>query len=1127
MKRTTALCMILIALILNWAVVAIAQTTSARLQGTVTDTSGAVVPGATVSVTNMGTSRIDAVQTDETGTFVFATLPAGQYKLEIKHAGFASIVQNVTLQTQQIAAMNFSLRVGQVSDTVTVTSDLPLIESASSAISTVVTGAQIVDLPINGRNFTELATLVPGVTRGVPGGQATGSGNQAETFRYNNSGGASLAVNGLRPQNNNFLLDGVDNNESLVNTIIFFPPAEAIQEFRVDTSVAPAEFGRAGGGIVNTAIRSGTNKWHGSAFWFLRNDDLDATPYFNATKPEFRRHQFGGTVGGPIAKNKLFVFASYQGLRQFLPLGQDRATVPTDLMRQGNFSELLALSAPIVINNPITHAPTPGNILPSSVIIQPGTNYLKAYPEPNVSGSNPLCGQVNTNGVCIKQNYVTTRTNIQHFNDLDVRVDYNLRQHDTIFGRYSYGKETETTSSRLPALPAGFGSGDQWGYPRAFVLGETHTFSGAVVNEFRFGWIHYNMGYGPPFQNQAISANLGIPNANTSALLGGGALIGGYNDQLEYTGDYGPYVVPEQTWSFSDSVSWIHNKHTFKFGATIMRRQVNLFRPFAGKGYFFLFGNGGGQSPTGYEVSDILAGFVNNYQVGPALGFSHTRNWETGYYAQDDWRITRRLTLNLGIRYDLYTWPSERDKLQANFVIPASCYAALGSTTPCTGAQLVLPGQNGASSSLINTDKNNFAPRVGFAYDLLGNGKTVLRGGFGIFYFLDRGGIDNQLAQNPPFSGLNQFNYSDGYRFNLAGVAVRQAPGSNTNPNPTTATATGMPSKGPISVNLANPQNVNVIAYPQNDQNSYAEEWNLQIQRELGPNMSASLGYVGTHGVHLMTLFSLNRQVYNAASGVKPFPGLGNVNLNDTIGNSIYHSLQAQLQRRLANGLQFQASYTYSHNIDDSPGTLDQQTDRVDFFNFRHERANSNLDQRHAFIVSSLYELPFGRGRRMGSDMPGFANAIIGGWQINPSVTVQSGMPFDLISSYQGLQTRPDLVGSLQQIGNINHWFNTSAFANPPTVNIGDTGTVFARPGNAPRNPFMGPGHKHLDLALFKNFKIGERMTTQFRSQFYNLTNTPQFGQPNGDISSGDFGKVRSSTLSGERQIEFALRITF
>ena len=1125
--KTTLIRILICVVVISVSATVLAQTTAARLQGTVADPSGAVVSGATVSATNTATNRVDTVQTDGAGNYVFPSLAAGPYKLEVKQAGFAGVVQEITLQTQQVAALNFTLKVGQTTDTVTVSEDVPLVESTTSALSSVVTGTQIVNLPINGRNFTELATLVPGVTRGVQGGQATGSGNQAETFRNASSGGASLSVNGLRPQNNNFLLDGVDNNESLVNTIIFFPPAEAIQEFRVDTSVAPAEFGRAGGGVVNTAIKSGTNTWHGSAFEFLRNNHLDATPYFNQKRPQFRRNQFGGTLGGAIVKNKLFVFGDYQGLRQFQPLGQDRATVPTDLMRKGDFSELLALSSPIVITNPVTHAAFAGNVIDPSYIIKAGSNYLAAYPEPNVAGSNPLCGQVNTKGVCIKQNYVVNRNNIQHYNDFDVRVDYNLRQQDTIFGRYSYGKDYEVASSRLPNLPAGFGSGTQKGYPRSFVFGETHTFSTTVVNEFRFGWIHTEMGYTPPFQNEALAQSLGIPNANTTSVLGGGALIGGYNDQLEYTGDYGPYIVPEQTWNFSDSLSWIHGQHTFKFSANVMRRQVNLFRPKAGKGYFFLFGNGGGQSPTGYEVSDILAGFMNNYQVGPALGFSHTRNWETGYSAQDDWRVTRRLTLNLGIRYDLYTWPTETKNLQANFVIPSGCFAIIGTKTPCTGSQLVLAGTNGASDSLINTDKHDFAPRVGFAYDLFGDGKTVLRGGFGIFYFLDRGGIDNQLAQNAPFSGVSTYNYSDGYRFNLAGIAAQQAAQSNTNPNPTTATATGMPGKGPISINLANPQNVSLVSYPVNDRTPSAQEWNLQVQRQLGSNMSASVGYVATHGVHLMTLINLNRQVYNAASGVKPFPGLGDVNLNGTIGNSTYHALQAQLQRRLANGVQFQASYTWSHNIDDSPGTLDQQSDRVDWSNFGHERANSNLDLRHNLVISGLYELPFGKGRTFGGNMSGIANAIAGGWQINPSVSVQSGMPFDLISSYQGLRTRPDLVGSLHELGSIKKWFDTSAFKDPPTVNIGGTGTVFARPGNAPRNAFFGPGHAHLDVALFKNFKITERFNAQYRAQFYNVTNHPQFGQPNGDVSSGDFGTVKSSTFTGERQIEMAFRISF
>lgn len=1093
-------------LVLVTPIALLAQTDTARLTGTVTDPNGAVVSGATITVTNLGTQRAVSIQSDPVGSYVIPALPPGSYEVVVKQPGFKTLTQSITLHTQQVAALDFRLEVGQVTENVTVTSDVPLVESASSNISAVVIGRQITELPLNGRNFTQLATLLPGVSRGVQTGQGTGSGNQAETFRYGNAGGASLSVNGLRPQNNNFLLDGIDNNESLVNTVIFFPPAETIQEFRVDTSIAPAEFGRAGGGVVNTSYKSGTNSYHGSAFWFLRNDNLDANPtYFSfptEPKSEFKRHQFGGTFGGPIIKDKLFVFGDYQGLRQFLPLTVDRATVPTDLMRQGDFSELLALSSPIQINDPITGLPLPGNIIPQSEIITPGQNYLNAYPEPNIPGSSAQCGQVNTNGVCIKQNYLAQRTQIQNFNDFDVRVDYNLSQTDLLFGRYSYGREKSDTSSRLPNLPAGFGSGLQANYPRSIAFGETHTFSNSIINEFRFGWIRTKFGYTPPFNDVPLSADLGIPNANTISILGGGALIGGFNDQLEYTGDYGPYLVPEQTWQFSDNVSWIKGAHTLKFGAQILRRQVNLFRPFAGKGYFFLFGNGGGDSPTGYEVSDVLAGWVNQYSVGPVLGFSHTRNWETGYYAQDDWRVTRRLTLNLGLRYDLYTWPQEEGNLQANFDL-------------ATG-RLVLPGQAGYPRSLINTDTNNFGPRVGFAYDLFGTGKSILRGGFGTFYFLDRGGIDNQLAQNPPFSGQYTLNYSDGVRINLQG----QAPANTA--DPTQAGTVDMPSKGPLNIDLNNPANVSVISYPKNNKNSSAYQWNLQYQQELGPDMSFSLGYVASRGVGLATLINLNRQTYNAPSGVRPFPNLGNVQYNGTIGHSYYDSLQAQLQRRLTRGLQFNASYTWSHTIDNSPGTLDQQSDRVDAFNLAHERANSNLDLRHRFVVTSLYELPFGHGKLWGSNWNPMWQGIAGGWQINPILTLQSGMPFDLISGFQGLRTRPDQVGPFSTPETLDEWFDTTAFVDPPNTN-----GVFDRPGTAPRNPFVGPGRKFLDFSIFKNFPVGERFNTQFRVQFYNLTNTPQFGQPNGDSSSGDFGKVRSILLSSERQIEFALRFTF
>jgi hypothetical protein len=1093
MNRRTLIVLLALVFLLSCTTINQAQTDTARLQGTITDAQGAVVNGASITVTNVGTGRSVTVQSSGAGDYSVPALPPGHYKIEVKLQGFKAVTQEITLQVSQIAPLNFQLQPGDIATSVEVTADVPLVESASSAISDVVVGRQVTELPLNGRNFTQLATLVPGVTRGVIDGDASGGRGNTETFRYSNVGGASLSVNGLRPQANNFILDGIDNNESLVNTIIFFPPADAIEEFRVDTSIAPSEFGRAGGGVVSTTIKSGTNSLHGTAFEFLRNDSLDATRTFirancsptQDCKSEFRRNQFGGTIGGPIIKDKLFFFFDYQGLRQFLPLGLDRATVPTPKMRNGDFSELLPGTQ---IFDPLTGQPFSGNIIPTNRINGVGQKYLNAYPLPNAPG--------------ILQNFLVTRNQTQHFNDFDARVDWVLGARDSMFGRFSYGQDNSVTSSRLPALPAGFGSGSNFSDPRGLALNETHTFSPTLINEFRFGYIRTRYGFVPPFQDQQISSNLGIPNANTSSLLGGGALIGGFNNQIEFTGDFGPFLVPQNSFQYSDTLSWVKGGHNVKFGASIIRRQVNLFRPNRGKGFFVLFGNGGGSSPTHYEVSDLLAGFVQQYDIGPPFGMVGTRNWETGYFVQDDWKVSRRLTLNLGLRYDLYTWPVEVADRQANFDI-------------ATG-KLLLAGQGGASRSFVPTDKNNFAPRVGFAYDLTGQGKMVVRGGYGIFYFVDRGGIDNQLAQNPPFSGFSSFQFSNGFRIALSG----QAPLNSNN----SGLATGPLPQGDVNnVNLNNPQNVTVFEALPSNRNAYVQEWNLQIQRELGANTAVSASYVGTKGTRLTTYYNFNRQFYNAPDGTRNFPNLANINVQDTSGNSIYHSLQARLEHRFTAGWQFTMAYTWAHAIDDSPGAFDQGNGgAVDFRNLRLERGNSSLDVRQRFTFSTLYELPFGRGKTYGHDWPGAVDALLGGWQINGILTFQSGLPFDL-TAQGNPNTHPDQLREPNNQFTTGQYFDVSAFAQPPN----NSANVRLRPGNVARNLFTGPGTSNLDLSLFKNFKFKERFVTQFRAEFYNFTNTPQFAQPNGDITSGQAGQITDTRLGTERQIQFAIRFSF
>jgi hypothetical protein len=1130
-----------------------AQTDTGRVLGTVTDPVGAVVPGAAITLTNVDTGVVNTAVSDAQGNFSVLSLVRGAYKAKVAVKGFEQETVNFDLQVSQVKEINFVLKMGASTESVEVSSAAPLLETETSSMGEVIEGQQLTDLPLNGRNFTQLALLSPGVTKGAYNSVASGVNGNAETFRNGETGGAALSVNGLVPEANNFILDGVDNNESLANSINFFPPVEAMQEFKVNTSNAPAEFGRAGGAVIQATIKSGTNQIHGSGFLFARDWHVDANPdYFGGTPLPFHRKQFGFTLGGPVLKNKLFLFGDYQALRQIQPDSPAWNTLPTALMRTGNFQDLLGSGLTTMPNASYTGCTSVtlanGTVLTqaqglttanggSGAIFDPttckqwnynghpnyidpsrqnaaGIKYLNAFPVLGPTNISPDATGPNYFG---EYNYMNTQVEIRNFNDFDGRIDWVASKRDAVFGRYSYGQDVFDKTVSVVGTPSGFAAGDNVNHPRGFVIGETHVFSPSMVNEFRYGYSRPLYGYVNPYEGVPWSLNLGIVNANRNSLLGGGALIGGYNSEISYTGDGGPYLVPQHDYQFTDSLSWAHKQHTFKFGANIMKRGVNFFQGNDSKGYFFT-GPGTGDF-TGYEASEVVAGFMDNYQISNSTSYFDTSSWETGYFAQDDWKVNRRLVLNLGLRYDLYTYPVEANNYQSNFSLT-------------TGA-LLRAGQNGNSRSLIDTNRNNFAPRIGFAYDLTGKHTNIMRGGYGIFYYQVRGGVGDVLSNNPDFNGTASYSAYSGYRVTFTGQVAQ-----NTLNNTATQTALPLPTYPNTAIEAA-PTNASVISYSPKDPTSIVQEWNLQFEHQFGLNTVVDVGYVGAKADHETNTYNYtNNQLVTGAKFFGP-QGLG-VTVNTNNGTFKYNALQARLNHTLSHGLLATVAYTWGHGLDDATGAYSQTGASTIFMTangplFHANYGNSDNDQRQAVTISILYQLPFGRGKQFAGNVPKGVDYVVGGWQFNPFWVAGTGTPDNITinpASGSSPGNRPDYSGGAsigEMTKNANgtyQWFKTSAFTAPPTVLVGGN-AVYTRPGTLARNTIPGPGYNQLTASLFKNVPITKRVMGQLRFEAYNLLNHPEFTNPDSGYNDGNFGQINGTRQHSERELQGALRFTF
>ncbi len=1061
----------------SWAPSVSAQSFTATLRGTVRDPSGAVIPGATITIRNVSKGWTRTTVTNESGDYVVTQLPADSYAVTAQATGFKTEVrEGIVLQVGQEARLDFTLVVGELEERIVVTAGAPLVQSENAMVGNVIDEQKVKELPLNGREFWQLAQLAPNVFN-PPQGSTLG-------FR----GGFNVAGN---PEvNNYFLLDGVDNNDETTMQPTHRPSVDGIREFKVLTGVYSAEYGRHSGGQIIITTKSGTNEFHGTVFEFLRNDNLDARNFFlRGPKPELKRNQFGFSAGGPIVRNHAFFFVTYEGLR--LTEGVARlATVPTEKMRRGDLSEIAT-----PIRDPQTGQPFPGNRIPDDRIHRVSRALLEFWPLPNQPG--------------LANNYAFNSVRTQDQNQFSVRVDHKFSEANSFFASYQFmQRENFEPSNPLcgnRVIP-GFGCTEPERTQHIAIV-DTHVFSPRFLNEFRIGYnrmrtnrFHEDMALGNMVQK------LGLPQGGPDGLAGPEFFNTGL-PQVRVSGFAtigGPTNLPQgrrtNTYHIADSVTYTGGNHTLKAGADVKRFIFNSFFTQFGRGDFFFNGQF-----TGNAFADFLLGMLRSTSRAPGEPFSNTYTTQAGFYVQDDWKVSPKLTLNIGLRYELNFPELERVNKMSSFD-PKTGFVPVADgrlINVDASGNLVTVGRSPLGRRLWRLDKNNFAPRFGFAYRMFGDNRTVFRGGYGIFY--------NQIVAG---NGLSQMYRGIPFR-------IRQ---TFTNTTARVLATWERPFPPGVAAGGFTPHGIN-SDFP----SAYVQQWSLGIQREVTADLLIDATYLGSKGTHLPLLFDINQPEPGPGpiQPRRPWPQWSNVFWRDAVGTSNYHGFSLRVERRFTQGLSFLASWTISKSIDlGSPpstsgvGEAGVQNPR----NLRAERGLSEFDARHRFVTSFVYELPVGRGRRWLAAAHPILDHILGGWQVTGILTLQSGRPFTVITtrdiSNTGGENRPFVVGNPKvKKPTPDRWFNTDAFSDvlPPGV--------FAY-GNAGRNILIADGINNLDLGLFKNFRLGEERRLQFRAEFFNVANHANFGIPERNRASSAFGRVNATTTLN-RQIQFGLKFIF
>jgi hypothetical protein len=1101
-----------------------AQFETATLTGVVSDPTGGLIAQATVRLLNEATNIEVSTTTDGEGRYSFVALRPGSYRISVSAPGFKQYVSSgLVLQVNQAGRVDVSLSVGEVSESIEVTAATPILETETAARGAVIDQTKIVELPLNGRDYNQLALLSPGVLAPTPRLQSVG-------FK------GVFNVNGNRAFNNAFQLDGVDNTSYSnsfrgLNVQVVQPSIEALQEFKIQTNAYSAEFGRSSGALINAVIRSGGNELHGSAFEFHRNDNLDASNFFanraGLDKPFRLRNQFGGALGGPIIKDRTFFFGDYEGLR-------DRAgtvrfsSVPQPIWRQGLFAT--PIHNPFNPSDtgqdfriPATGACNDGNgncwQVPASLIDPVGRRVLDVAPDPNTASTT------------VDNNFVSVPIDRNRTDQFDIRLDHTVSDAVSLFGRYSFVDTELFRPAPRPGLAEGsfndtFGTADL--RSQGIAAGLTWVLSPSMVSETRFGLAKGDYFQLPPnFGSGCPEELIGLKNAPTEESICGGLPVfnfpGGNLRRLGRTTSVPQFQTP-RSYNFRESLSLVHGAHSLKFGGELLFVETGIRDVSSLLGNFNFSGRFSGVNGRWENaLADLLLGFPTQYQQDSDTTFDIYQHMYFGYI-QDDWKITRNLTLNLGLRYEFATPTRERNQQWSNFDPGAQAY--------------VNATEDGSlrDQALVDPDKNNFAPRIGFAWSA--TSKTVVRGGYGIFYnHANRMGREGLLGFNPPFIVLGNANISGSNALKSTNAIFRLQD--------------GIPA-GFVDISRVDLATVSRKAQDPFQRTNYVQQYNFGIQQEIVRDLVFDIAYVGNRGMHLPAFSNLNPNTFsfNSQGGVvvggRELAGInlrGDIQYQQNIGISNYHSLQAKIERRFSNGLTFLASYSWGKALTDSVDHLSTSGagNGVDVGAFREpqnpkdrraEYGPAEFDVTHRFVLSGVWQLPWGRGRAMGQNWSRALDLVLGGWEFSPIFTAQTGLGLTINQSQVvniggERRSRPNRIGdgSLPSDDRtVDRYFDAAAFAaisSTPGASGFVPNQIF---GNSGVGVVRGPGLVNLDFNLAKTFVVNERLSAQLRGEFFNALNRANFGVPGVTVGAG-FGQIVSAYDA--RIIQLALKLTF